>query len=195
MPLQVPQDPVITDDGVTTPAPLPVAENFATVRTNPVTGYIDVLGVVGSKYNDQFCDQLLAQLRESPSPLTTREVAAGIRVRRIELWPVRGGLTARVGDTVLGRCIVSCEGTDRQGNVVYLVAKPAPARTIYRDLAALAARGMVQRLNGIPGSRAVRWAYRPNADTVAPSDVAALEGLLNSPAAPRRRDTRQRKDR
>ena len=88
---------------------------------------------------DQFCDQLLAQLRESPTPLTTREVAAGTGVRRIELRPVRGGLTAHVGDTVRGRSIISCEGTDRQGNVVYLVAKPAPVRTIYRDLVALAA--------------------------------------------------------
>jgi hypothetical protein len=73
---------------------------------------------------DQFSDQLLAQLRDSPAPLTTREVAADVGVRRIELWPVRGGLTARVGDTVRGRCIISCEGTDQLGNVMYLVAKP-----------------------------------------------------------------------
>lgn len=144
---------------------------------------------------DQFFDQLLARLRESPAPLTTREVAAGIQVRRIELWPVRGGLTARVGDRVRGRCIITCEGTDQLGNVVYLVAKPAPARTIYRDLAALAARGMIQRLNGIPGSRAVRWAYLPNVDTVAQSDVDALEALLSNPAAPPERDTCQGKDR
>ena len=122
---------------------------------------------------DQFCDQLLAQLRESPSPLTTREVAAGIRVRRIELWPVRGGLTARVGDTVRGRCIISCEGTDQRGNVVYLVAKPAPARTIYRDLAALAARGMIQRLNGIPAAAPSVGPIYPTSTLVAPSDVDA----------------------
>lgn len=144
---------------------------------------------------DQFCDQLIAQLRESPTPLTTREVAAGIGVRRIELWPVRGGLTARVGDTVRGRCIISCEGTDQRGNVVYLVAKPAPARTIYRDLAALATRGMIQRLNGMPGSRAVRWAHLPTVATVTPSDVDVLEALVSNPAAPPGRDTRQRKDR
>ena len=94
-----------------------------------------------------------------------------------------------------GRCIISCEGTDQRGNVVYLVAKPAPVHTIYRDLAALAARGMIQRLNGIPGSRAVRWTYLPNDDTVAPSDVDALEALLSNPAAPSRRNPRQRKDR
>ena len=132
---------------------------------------------------DQFCDQLLAQLRESPSPPSTREVAAGICVRRIELWPVRGGLTARVGVSVRGRCIISCVGTVQRGHVGYFIAEPAPARTIYRDLSALAARGMIQRLNGIPGSRAVRWAYLPNVDTVTPSDVEALEALLSNPAA------------
>lgn len=144
---------------------------------------------------DQFCDQLLALLRESAAPLTTREVAAGVGVRRIELWPVRGGLTARVGDTVRGRSIISCEGTDHRGHVVYLVAKPAPARTLYRDLAALAARGMIQRLNSIPGSRNVRWTYLPSKDTVAPADVHVLEALWSNPAAPPERDRRQRKDR
>lgn len=145
--------------------------------------------------NDQFCDQLLAQLRESPSPPTTREVAAKIRVRRLELWPVRGGLTARVGDTVRGRCIISCEGTDQQGNVVYLVAKPVPVRTIYRDLAALAARGMIQRLKGIPGGRTIRWTYLPNDDTPALSDVAELEACISAPASPPRPNTGERKDR
>ena len=101
---------------------------------------------------DQFCAQLLAQLRDSPSPPTTPEVAAGIRVRRIELWPVRGGPTARVEDTVRGRCIISCEGNRPAGTVVYLVAEPAPVHTIYRDVAALAARGMIQRLKGIPAA-------------------------------------------
>ena len=37
----------ITDDGVTT---IPVTDHFATVRTHPVTGRPDVLGVVGSDY-------------------------------------------------------------------------------------------------------------------------------------------------
>jgi hypothetical protein len=96
---------------------------------------------------------------------------------------------------VRGRSIISCEGTDRLGNVVYLVAKPAPARTIYRDLTALAARGMIQRLNGIPGSRTIRWTYQPNCRTPALSDVAALEVLINAPAAPPRRSTGERKDR
>jgi hypothetical protein len=50
MPLQVPQQPVIGADGVTTPAPLAVPDFYATVRTNPINGALDVLGVVGSKY-------------------------------------------------------------------------------------------------------------------------------------------------
>ena len=62
MPLQVPQEPIIDDHGVTTPAPLAVPDFYATVRTNPISGRIDVLGVVGSKYepvqNEASCDLL-----------------------------------------------------------------------------------------------------------------------------------------
>jgi hypothetical protein len=59
----------------------------------------------------------------------------------------------------------------------------------------LAARGKIKRLNGIPGSRNARWTYLANVDTVAQSDVDALEALLSNPAAPPGRDTPQRKDR
>ena len=49
----------ITADGVTT---LPVTDHFATVRTHPVTGKPDVLGVVGSGYtvvqNEEHCELL-----------------------------------------------------------------------------------------------------------------------------------------
>lgn len=62
MPLQIPHQPIITDDGVTTPAPIPVPDFYATVRTNPINAGIDVLGVVGSKYepiqNEASCDLL-----------------------------------------------------------------------------------------------------------------------------------------
>ena len=46
MPLQVPQEPIITEQkngGVTTPAPLAVPDQDATVRTNPITGELNVL--------------------------------------------------------------------------------------------------------------------------------------------------------
>ena len=40
--------PVLDENGVT--PPLPVPDRYATVRTNPVTGAADVLGVVGPAY-------------------------------------------------------------------------------------------------------------------------------------------------
>lgn len=65
MPLQVALEPVVTADGVSTPAPLSVPDHYATVRDNPIVpGRIDVLGVVGSKYeplqNEASCDLLNA---------------------------------------------------------------------------------------------------------------------------------------
>ncbi|AFV14914.1 MULTISPECIES: DUF932 domain-containing protein [Mycobacterium] len=69
MPLQVPQEPVLDDTGVTTPTPLTVPDFYATVRTNPITGRPDVLGVVGSKYeplqNEASCDLLDALVDQS----------------------------------------------------------------------------------------------------------------------------------
>lgn len=50
MPLTIPQEPVITEYGVTTPEPIAVPDRFATVRTNPINGGIDYLGVVGDRY-------------------------------------------------------------------------------------------------------------------------------------------------
>ena len=54
MPLRVPQEPIITEQkngGVTTPAPLAVPDQDATVRTNPITGELNVLGVVAASTN------------------------------------------------------------------------------------------------------------------------------------------------
>ncbi|WP_040624575.1 DUF932 domain-containing protein, partial [Mycobacterium parascrofulaceum] len=69
MPLQVPQEPVLDDTGVTTAAPLAVPDFYATVRTNPIHGRLDVLGVVGSKYepvqNEASCDLLDALVDQS----------------------------------------------------------------------------------------------------------------------------------
>jgi phage/plasmid-like protein (TIGR03299 family) len=69
MALQVPQEPVIKDTGVTTPPPLAVPDFYATVRTNPINARIDVLGVVGSKYepvqNEASCDLLDALVDQS----------------------------------------------------------------------------------------------------------------------------------
>jgi phage/plasmid-like protein (TIGR03299 family) len=69
MPLQVPLEPVLDDTGVTTPDPLAVPDFYATVRTNPITGRLDVLGVVGTKYmpvqNEASCELLDALVDQS----------------------------------------------------------------------------------------------------------------------------------
>ena len=70
MALQIPREPIITENGVTTPPPIEVPDQFATVRDNPiVAGRIDYLGVVGSKYepvqNEASCDVLDALTEES----------------------------------------------------------------------------------------------------------------------------------
>ena len=74
MPLVIPQEPVITEDGVTTPDPIPVPDMFATVRNNPIiAGRVDYLGVVGSKYepvqNDS--DRARCSTRSPTSPART----------------------------------------------------------------------------------------------------------------------------
>jgi hypothetical protein len=76
MPLIIPQEPVITDDGVRTPPPIPVPDMFATVRDNPVvTGQIDYLGVIGTKYepvqNESSCAVLDAITDESGAHFET----------------------------------------------------------------------------------------------------------------------------
>lgn len=82
--LVAPLEPVITDDdGVTTLAPLPVADHFATVRTNPITGNFDVLGVVGSKYepvqNEETCALLNVLTDESGAVFETAGALRGGR--------------------------------------------------------------------------------------------------------------------
>ena len=82
MALQIPQEPIITDDGVTTPPPITVPDQFATVRNNPiVAGRIDYLGVVGSKYepvqNEASCTLLDALTEEGGGRLLLTE-ARGI---------------------------------------------------------------------------------------------------------------------
>ncbi|WP_425005581.1 DUF932 domain-containing protein [Mycolicibacterium sp. S3B2] len=83
MALVVPQEPVITESGVTTPAALPVPDQWATVRTNPVNGQLDVLGVVGNKYepmqNEASCDLLDALTGESGAVYETAGALRGGR--------------------------------------------------------------------------------------------------------------------
>ena len=84
MPLVIPQEPVITEDGVTTPDPIPVPDMFATVRNNPIiAGRVDYLGVVGSKYepvqNDSACAVLDAITDESGAHFETAGALFGGR--------------------------------------------------------------------------------------------------------------------
>jgi phage/plasmid-like protein (TIGR03299 family) len=83
MPLQVPPQPVVSEHGVTTAAPLPVKEHFATVRTNPITGEFDVLGVVGTKYepvqNEDSCALLDALVDEGGAHYETAGALRGGR--------------------------------------------------------------------------------------------------------------------
>ena len=78
-----PQEPVISETGVTTPAPLAVPDQWATVRTNPITGALDVLGVVGNKYepmqNEASCDLLDALTGESGAVYETAGALRGGR--------------------------------------------------------------------------------------------------------------------
>lgn len=82
-PLQVAQDPILTEDGVSTLAPLAVPEMFATVRTNPITGALEVLGVVGSKYtpvqNEESCTILNTLTEESGAVYETAGALRGGR--------------------------------------------------------------------------------------------------------------------
>ncbi|OBJ86079.1 DUF932 domain-containing protein [Mycobacterium asiaticum] len=83
MALQVPREPVIDATGVTSPAPLAVPDYYATVRTNPITGALDVLGVVGSKYepvqNEASCELLEALVDESGAVYETAGALRGGR--------------------------------------------------------------------------------------------------------------------
>ena len=69
MPLQITQPPVLTEDGVTTTPPIAVPDQFATVRTNAITGRLDYPRVVGTKYepaqNEESCTLLDALTEDS----------------------------------------------------------------------------------------------------------------------------------
>jgi phage/plasmid-like protein (TIGR03299 family) len=84
MPLVIPQEPTITEDGVTTPPPIAVPDAFATVRDNPVVARrVDYLGVVGSKYepvqNEASCQLLDAITDESGAHFETAGALFGGR--------------------------------------------------------------------------------------------------------------------
>ncbi|MGD9620591.1 MAG: DUF932 domain-containing protein [Mycolicibacterium sp.] len=84
MALVIPQDPIITADGVTTSAPIAVPDMFATVRDNPiVAGQVDYLGVVGTRYepvqNEASCAVLDAITDEAGAHFETAGALKGGR--------------------------------------------------------------------------------------------------------------------
>jgi phage/plasmid-like protein (TIGR03299 family) len=83
LPLRAHREPEITADGVTALPPLEVPSMFATVRTNPITKELDVLGVVGSKYecvqNEASCAALNALTGESGAVFETAGALRGGR--------------------------------------------------------------------------------------------------------------------
>ena len=102
MPLVIPQPPILTPDGVTTPTPLPVPDMFATVRDNPVVpGQVDYLGVVGRRYtpvqNEASCAVLDAITDESGAHFETAGALRGGRETFVTMkLPQAITLTGRV---------------------------------------------------------------------------------------------------
>lgn len=97
LPLQIPQP---------ASAPIPVPDQFATVRTNPITGATDYLGVVGSKYtpvqNEQSCVTLDALVDESGAHFETagalkggRETFVTMKLPKAMTFDGRDGTTDR----------------------------------------------------------------------------------------------------
>lgn len=74
-PLTVQQEPVLTENGVTHVSPLEVPGKYATVRTNPVNGKANVLGVVGEQYtviqNEEHAELLNTLVDESGANFET----------------------------------------------------------------------------------------------------------------------------
>jgi phage/plasmid-like protein (TIGR03299 family) len=128
--------PMLSSDGVDT---LDVPEHFATVRTNPVTGRPDVLGVVGRGYtpiqNEEHADLLDALVDESGAHFETAGSLKGGR---------QVFLTMKLPDTMLiggidpvDLYIVACNSHDgtsafRQGLPVRVVCTNTQAVKIRR---------------------------------------------------------------
>ena len=96
------QTTVLTGDGVTT---LQVPEQFATVRTNPVTGRPDVLGVVGRGYtpiqNEAHAALLDALVDESGAHF---ETAGSLRCGRQVFLTMKLPIRCRSGEWTRSIC-------------------------------------------------------------------------------------------
>lgn len=130
-------------------------------------------------------DQILAVLRDAPTPMSTREVADRLLSPVVQAVCLPPGIGATVGDQINGRTIVKCDGMDLFGNVVYIVRVPAPCSGVYRHLRALEKSGAIIRLDGDSSDHAVHWAFLGQIGTDDEQHAAQLEALWELPAAER----------
>lgn len=75
LPIYAQEPPILGEDGVTTPDPIAADDRFMTVRTNPVNGRTDYLGVVGNVWtpiqNEETADLLNAIVDEGGAHFET----------------------------------------------------------------------------------------------------------------------------
>ncbi|WP_396908350.1 hypothetical protein [Mycolicibacterium sp.] len=137
----------------------------------------------------QFHDQILASLRDSDRLLSTPEIAAKHLAPHPVTWTLRASLNLRTGDTIRGHRVIRAQGIDDYGNIIYLVAKPAPSREIYRHLRKLEQAGDILRVPcPDPAHRrnCIHWAYLGQSGVDAEREIAELNALFNlSTADPR----------
>jgi phage/plasmid-like protein (TIGR03299 family) len=126
--------PILSADGVGT---LPVPDQFATVRTNPVTGRPDVLGVVGRGYtpiqNEEHADLLDALVDESGAHF---ETAGSLRGGRQVFLTMKLPTTMRVGGVdPVDLYLVACNSHDGTSAFRLLVS---PVRVVCANTQAAA---------------------------------------------------------
>ena len=128
---------VVTDEGVTT---IEVPDRYATVRTNPVTGQPEALGVVGASYvpiqNEEHCDLLDALVDESGAHF---ETAGSLKGGRQVFITMRLPQTMQVGgldavDTYLTAC------NSHDGSMAFRLMV-TPVRVVCANTLAAAIRG------------------------------------------------------
>ena len=130
------QTTVLTADGVST---LDVPEQFATVRTNPVTGRPDVLGVVGRGYtpiqNEEHAALLDALVDESGAHF---ETAGSLRGGRQVFLTMKLPTTMRIGGVdPVDLYLVACNSHDGTSAFRLLVS---PIRVVCANTQAIAIR-------------------------------------------------------
>lgn len=128
--------PVLSADGVDV---LAVADHFATIRTNPVNGRPDVLGVVGRGYtpiqNEEHADLLNALVDESGAHF---ETAGSLRGGRQVFLTMKLPTTMLIGGIdAVDLYIVACNSHDGTSAFRLLVS---PVRVVCGNTQALAIR-------------------------------------------------------